>query len=286
MAFFRNDSPPGPESGNQDTVVSHSSKSAPLFKQEATGLETLVGSPLSLSAYLSQHLSGESSQAEAPKSATPAGFAGIAKKRPAVSQFAPDGQFLNSLDVELAAGLEQYLPTPLFRLRVVKKRLDDEIHQLQNLLNRYSRLPNPSEDIQERVKVVRHRLLVLKNHERKVNQELKATVPLGFLLYTLSQSFAALNEKLAGMLGGVYRFLITVIYGRAYLAMESAQLELQGLQDIFESRMQDQTTSSAELGQILNRYEQTLVRLEKDAGSLSVKSLHARLWQEACRLVK
>lgn len=295
MTFFLNDQPPEQSSDRSsegealEQATSHSPRSKPLFKQDTTLPESLSGQHISLSAYISKHLENqEQAPAEEIATAVPASwsFAPPKPKRPPGGE---DGQYLNSLDVELAAGLEQYLPTPLFRLRVMKKRLDGEINELRMRLNKYSRLPNPSQDMKDRAEAVRARLATLEAHERQVSLDLASAMAFGPLMYKLSQGSQDLGDSLGGFRKGfqwLRSFVLGFIYGKTYLALETEGKNLRNLQELFSDRLKDKTTSSAELGQILNRYEQMLRQIENQAEQLKPRSFPWRLWQQASRLVK
>ncbi len=295
MTFFQNDQPPGqsPETPPQEGVVepatSHSARSKPLFKQDTILPESLSGQHISLSAYISKHLeSREPEPDETPASVAPVSW-GFGPAKPQRPPGGEDGQYLNSLDVELAAGLEQYLPTPLFRLRVMKKRLDGEINELRMRLNKYNRLPNPSQDMKDRADAVRARLATLEAHERQVSRDLASAMAFGPLMYNLSQGVQNMGNGLGGFWEGVQWLKTSVmglIYGQTYQELELEGKNLRNLQELFADRLQDKTASSAELGQILNRYEQMLRRMETQAERLKPRSFPWRLWQEASRLVK
>lgn len=271
MAFFLNDQPPSPEkpdSGIIPETSSHSPKSVPLFKQEGAPVELSGKSHVSLNDYIARHLSEEQSR---PEPAKVTGFLPVKPGKPPADP-AVSGQFLNSLDVELAAGLEQYLPTQIFRLRVVKKRLDGEIAELRGLLNKYSRLPSPSPDLKERTNAVRRRLRVLEHHESRVSWQLAGALPMGKLFYQLSWMGSVLNRNTAGWASGLWRFMARLVYGKSYLELEQAGVELQELESVLKLRFADQSTASKELGQLLNRYEQTVMKAETKAKKLSGSS--------------
>src|SRR5690606_1515760 len=141
----------------------------------------------------SRHLSGERSEEErlnpqpGPKRFRPAS---------ASRSSAPHGlgQRLNSLDIELGAGLEQYLPTPLFRLRVMKKRLSDEIAELRGTLNKYARLPEHSPDLKRRIQSLQEHLFTLEIHQAQVDAELELYLSDSSVLYGFIKQFQAWKE--------------------------------------------------------------------------------------------
>lgn len=290
MTFFLNNQPQEPETAGQDDALgmspSHFPKSNPLFKQDTTLPESLSGQHISLSAYISKHLQAGEMEPQTPEPAAvkPLGFGPQTAKTQLTSGL--EGQYLNSLDVDLAAGLEQYLPTPLFRMRVMKKRLDGEISELRMRLNKYERLPNPSPDMQERIDAVQARLKTLVDHERQVSRDLASAMAMGSLVYGLSRQTQGVGDGLGHFFRGVKSFLMRLLYGNTYLEIESAGEHLRNLQELFADRLNDKTVSSAEISQILNRYEQTIRQMETRIQHLNTRSFPWSLWQEAQRLVK
>lgn len=283
MAFFQNDPPPASKPDEQAPNLPHSPRSAPLFKQTA-----LNGQPVSLNAYIAKHLNEQKPQptAQAAPVQPRGSFLNAAKPRRQPSEHATIGQFLNSLDVDLPSGLEQYLPTPVFRLRVIKKRLDGEIAELNGLLAKYKRLNKPSPDMRERIFAFQHRLRVLQNHERRVSWQLAEAIPMGVLCYQLSQIMGGTQQHVSRFLVGLWQRIAWLFYGPSYLAIEAAGLELMELEAIYRKRMGDSGTPSAELEQLVNRYERTLAAAEKKARTLSKNSFWRQLWQQARGLVE
>jgi hypothetical protein len=201
-------------------------------------------------------------------------------------EYATEGQFLNSLDVDLPAGLEQYLPTLIFRLRVMKKRLDAEIFETRGLLNKYQRLPDPSPDMRDRIRAVQHRLRVLENQERRVSWQLADALPMGKWFFVVAQAVGKWQRRVDSLGDKLWHRVLAFFHGRAYLSVERAGRELVELEGLYRQRSSDKVISSAELGQLINRYEHTLTEAEKNAAELSQTSFWSRLWQEARGLVK
>jgi hypothetical protein len=288
MVFFQNDQPPASQPDEQATNPTHSPRSAPLFKQEASPLRSLNGQPVSLSAYIAKHLSTQKAEAtdQPPPVKAQGSFMNAAKPRRQPSEHATTGQFLNSMDVDLPSGLEQYLPTPVFRLRVIKKRLDGEIAELNSILTKYKRLDQPSPDIRERILAFQHRLRVLQNHERRVSWQLAEAIPMGVLCYQLSKIVSDRQQHLFPFFSGLWQRMLRLFYGPAYLAIEAANVELMELETIYRKRMGDSTTPSTELGQLVNRYERTMAMAEKKALTVSKNSFWHQLWQQARGLVE
>jgi hypothetical protein len=246
----------------------HSDKNRALFKQETSGDNPRI----SLRDYIAQHMNGEATgQETAPRpSAAPAPPAFAAQARhPIPKPAAPDrvlfGQRLNSLDVDMGAGLEQYLPTPLFRMRVMKKRLSDEIQELRDKLNKYERLPDHSPDLKNRIHALQEHLLVLELHQAQVDSELTLALSNASAFYPFVQQTRLFQEKVSEVLEQIRHGLMGILYGNAFRTVENANTELRLLQELFAERLQDKDTPDVELGQLLNRYEHTLRQLEGKA---------------------
>lgn len=248
------------QSGNQH----HSDKNRALFKQDPIG-----GSPrISLRDYIAKHMSGEPVEPELPTipSFSPQTTLPVSPGRPISRHLA--GQRLNSLDIEMGAGLEQYLPTPLFRLRVVKKRLSDEIADIRGKLNKYAKLPEHSEELKVRMNAMQEHLFSLELHQAQVDSELELYLSNGSLLY----GFMRQSQSLQGMIDSIWVWLrqglMKLFYGDAFETVENANTELRMLQELFAERLRDPNTSESELSQLLNQYEQTLRQVEVGSNRL------------------
>src|SRR5688572_2298348 len=120
------------ESPDKDPMFHHySGRSAPIFKQAS-------GAPRPGESF-GLPLKSEQTPGQAPEPSSENQGAGL------------PGQYLNTLDVELTAGLESYMPTPMFRLRVARGRLRGEIGELREQLAHYDRLPDKTPDMTKRV---------------------------------------------------------------------------------------------------------------------------------------
>jgi uncharacterized protein YdcH (DUF465 family) len=249
------------QNGNQH----HSDKKQALFKQDPVS-----GSPrISLRDYINQHLNGEDIEPEqvavAPSAPTP-NIQPILSNAPHEKQLA--GQRLNSLDIEMGAGLEQYLPTPLFRLRVGKKRVSDDIAELKATLNKYDRLPEQSEELKKRIKALREHLWTLELHQAQIDAELESYLSKGSIFYSVLQQSKGWQEAFFVGFNWLRHLLIRLLYGKAYESIESANTELQMIKDLFAKRLQDRHTSDTELSQLLNQYEHMLRQAESNVSRL------------------
>jgi len=270
MAFFQNN----PEAEQSP------GRTSPLFKQESEGAPSHV----TLNEYISRHF--RESSPEKPEPTVPASFGPTPIPAAEAKTGLPQGQFLNSLDVDLTSGLEQYMPTPLFRLRVVKKRLDTEIAELRDRLAKYDFLPEKTEDMLARMQAVRHRIRVLETHEQRVSRELGAMLRWGPLFNTLAQAGRRLQDHLGRGNGSGRQFFGQLLYGPAYGKLETAHAELRDLREMMVERLIDKSVPDAEISRILTRYEQTARRLETVSLRPEPAWFLRRLWQRARALLK
>ena len=297
MTFFRNNPAHGesqqPATENTDALTAlsesspYSGKSQPLFKQGNVLPDTLAGQHISLSAYISKHLQdteGNPALAE-PESSTATGFRTFPTPAGKVAQHAT-GQILNSLDVEMAAGLEQYLPSPLFRLRIAKKRLDREITELRQRLNKYDRLPEQSPELKERIASLKIKLKALEANLRHVNEQLVPNPGWGRLLNSLSQPGRWVRRMLHSGLMQLRAGLLTVFYGHKFWEMQHSSNEIVYLKELYAEHLKDHSNADAELSAILHRFEQVVQRMEQGAKQTKPISFVTRLWQDVKRLVK
>jgi hypothetical protein len=270
---------------------------SPLFKQENESPANPSSAHVSLNDYISRHLNPAENHTAEPAQIEPIPEAKVAEKptgfhifekavKPEPLPGLSAGQRLNSLDVELTAGLEQYLPTPVFRLRVMKKRLDDEIADLRQKMNKYERLPEQSPDMRERVKAIRTRIRILEAHEAQVSHDLAAILHLGPTLHWMARSPQQIENWLNHLTLLFQQFCSRLFYGDAYIQMETAGIQLRNLQELFAERLKDPKLAEGELSQLLTRYEQELGHFENAKLELSHGSFGQRLWQQAQRLLK
>lgn len=267
MTFFRNEptSPPPEDSpAAEGGSLSHSARSRPLFKQDASPLaNNLPAGQMSLSDYVARHFQ-EDNGADSPN-ATPVLSRLVTPTTEAESALKSSrnaGLVLNSLDVELASGLEQYLPTPAFRLKVVKKRLSGEVRAIRSRLAQYENLPEQSPEIRGAAEALRNRLAVLEIHEKEINAQLMAMFGGGNLIYPLLRWAARFRSRVHPDKSRIVRWLGRWIYGRGYTDMESNGARLENLLGLLTVRLDDKTTSTTEISQLMNQYEHTLHRAE------------------------
>jgi hypothetical protein len=259
MAFFKNQ-PTEPEpNGDSPLASSQLGKGSPLFKQDAGIGEKAPSPQLSLSDYISKHLKAAEEAATAkPLPQTNRQGAYPLLLPPAATTAPPgrEGQFLNTIDGDLTAGLEQYMPTPLFRLRVTKKRLDTEISDLKGRLSKYERIPEKGKDLEECIQTFKERLRILEAHEAQVAEELSAMLTMGKPVAWFMQQFHGQAQWLPNLFQTLWRWVLQGRYGKAYVDASTATEELQMLQDVLAERLADPQVSQQELGRILSRYDQ------------------------------
>ncbi|HEY9746122.1 MAG TPA: hypothetical protein V6C99_07895 [Oculatellaceae cyanobacterium] len=252
----------------------HSDKNQALFKQEPSDGEPRI----SLRDYIARHMNGERSEEAPSPSPSNTGFSFTPSRlrafNPPLESSGPAGQRLNQLDVEMGAGLEQYLPTPLFRLRVAKKRVSDEINDLRARINKYERLPDSTPDLKKRISALKEHLLTLERHQIQIDEELSEYLSGSSKFLGLIQQSLNWRGQFAAFGRTVYGWLTSLIYGSAYRTVAQANAELHMLQELFAERLQDQETPDVELGQLLNRYEKTLRQVEGSALQFRRPFLH------------
>ena len=266
-----------PESTNKAVTAGR----RPLFKQEPLPglMNSALGNQLSLSQYISKHL-GEAPTPDTPETAPePLQFRDPRQPRAKDTSpgFKPTGQFLNSLDGDLTAGLEQYMPTPVFRLRVVKKRIDGELSELQARLNNMTRLHDQSPEMKEGMRRIRLRIMTLQKHQRNVDYELSAMLTMGPSLYGVSRGMQAGEKVLTEALNRIQDGLGKIVFGPAREQVVSLRQDLTTLTEVMADRMADRQVSDNEISHLLNRYETTLRQLETASERLQSETVWSRL---------
>lgn len=289
MTFFLTN--PSPEDGEpkaQEAAFSHSGKNQPLFKQGNVLPDTLPGQHISLSAYISKHLhdndSDEDATEQEPTAKPSMGFFPRPENR--INLPNQTGQHLNCLDIEMASGLEQYLPSALFRLRISKKRLDTEIAELRQRLNKYERLSEKSPAMQERINGLRSKLESLEHHQRHVNLQLSGSFALGPILYAVSKQGQGFKNAISQGLEQLRKLVLQLFYGPTYLKIQASGDEMFYLKELYAERLKDRTSADSELSAIINRFDQVVKRLERDKSKPKPISFPMRLWQDVKGLVK
>ena len=243
---------------SEEAVQNYSAKKQALFKHDPP---SHLESRLSLSDYIAKYLHSDNEPHES-KTLNPASpFLPVT----AVEQNHTRGIAglrLNNLDIEMGAGLEQYLPTPLFRLRVIKKRLQGEIEALRNYLNKYERVQHVSTDLQQRVQALQEKLQTLEAHAHQVDAELASLLAEKSLLYQVSRAGFLWQNLTTKLWKETHAILMKILYGVSYQTIKTANNHLRTLQELFSVRIQEHQSSDVEISQLLNQYEQTLNQLE------------------------
>lgn len=187
-------------------------------------------------------------------------------------QNAINGNQLNSLDTDMSAGLEQYLPTPAIRLRIIKERLGEEIAQLKTLVDSYQEVKNPPPDVAKRIDGLKNRLHTLKEHERKVDEELAALYSNSSLVFKITNTLQSLQNKTGEKVQQVASQLspIEIMHKvdpeRYEIAMLNQQLV--NLADVLEESFTSRNLSGTEIETLVTQYDQTIRQVDQIAENL------------------
>jgi len=290
MTFFLTGQPD--EADNKENTASslHAHKSSALFKQDNVLPERLAGEHLSLSAYISKHLQDYSSDS-APKNQQNLSSGELTPHRTdAGKESHAKGLYLNSLDVEMAAGLEQYLPSPIFRMQIAKRRLDGEIQELRQRLAKYEKLTEHAADMQEQISALRSRLAAMERRRENLGQQLSANLGVIPRLYAMLQQKSKRPDWLLKSGEQLKSLLLAMFYGPSYSKVQADRIEMQALEELyaecFKTRGNTEGKVDADLEAIVNRFEQVAKGSETHVLNLKPISFSKRLWQEARGLVK
>lgn len=195
----------------------------------------------------------------------------------------PIGQQLNAVDTQWAAGIEQLLPTPAFRFRVMKERLVRERKELVQQINHYEGLTTDS--TQQQTKALRQKLATLQRHETKVDYQLSlllnhSTHPLSFRLVKGIRQLGRQWQDLFGTFGQAGN-ISGWIHKLDPVRGEVAQLNqrLVEVTQLTEQRLP--IASAAELADLLSTYDDTMARI----AALEAQ-LPTTLWGQWQRLLK
>lgn len=290
MTFFLTGQPD--EADNEENAASSppAHKSSPLFKQDNMLPERLAGEHLSLSAYISKHLQDYASDSASPSQQNLLSGKLTPHRPDAGKESHATGVYLNSLDVEMAAGLEQYLPSPIFRMQIAKRRLDGEIQELRQRLAKYEKLTEHAADMHGQISVLRDRLAAMERRRDNLGQQLSANLGVIPRLYTMLQRKSKWPDWLLKSGEKLKSLLLALFYGQTYSRVQADRMELQALEELyaecFKARGNTEGKVDADLEAIVNRFEQVAKGSETHVLNLKPISFSKRLWQEARGLVK
>jgi len=170
------------------------------------------------------------------------------------------GARLDAQDITLVAGLEQYLPTPMFRFRVMKKRLSGTIAALEARLGQYQSLTNPPASLTQRMTLLEEQLLILKLKEQQVDEHLSRIIPYGCFWYTLSRYAQRMTDMTDGFSRRLYRIVMRCLQGPRYQDVQATCQQLTTIHALMRERLNDYAVSAEEMAQLLVYYDQTLAR--------------------------
>jgi hypothetical protein len=290
MTFFLTGQPD--EAANEENTASSppAHKSNPLFKQDNMLPERLAGEHLSLSAYISKHLQDYTSDSASQNQQNLLSGELTPPRTHASKESHATGVYLNSLDVEMAAGLEQYLPSPIFRMQIAKRRLDGEIQELRQRLAKYEKLTEHATDMQAQISALRSRLAAMERRRENLGQQLSANLGVIPRLYAMLQQKSKRPDWLLKSGEKLKTLLLAMFYGPSYFNVQTDRMELQGLQELYAEclkvRGNGEGKVDADLEAIVNRFEQVAQGSEMHVLNLKPISFSKRLWQEARGLVK
>jgi hypothetical protein len=136
------------------------------------------------------------------------------------------GAFLNVVDTQHASGIEQYLPTAITRLRVIKQRLEQDITQLELTLQQVKQsvslnqsinihkkeayatpAPDSSNELNEREQHLKSRLAQLRQREQDIEVQMMTLLPRQSLVVKAGVGLALALERIGQRLEKAYALL-------------------------------------------------------------------------------
>lgn len=196
-------------------------------------------------------------------------------------QHTVNGNHINSIDTQFTAGLEQFLPTPAIRFRIIKERLATEMAQLVAQIEKYETLFQPPPDIQTKIQSMHLRLVNLKRHDEAIDKELAqlAIVQNAWMYQTTHWSFqvvAGVQQAWHSMTGWIQPRKWMEKWDPKRFQMISLNRRLSTLQEVMQDQMSHSAPSSVEMSTLVNQYDQTLKQLEQ----LSAHYKNKKSWRE------
>jgi hypothetical protein len=197
-----------------------------------------------------------------------------------------NGNLLNTLDTQLSAGLEQYLPTPAIRLRIIKDRLTTEVTSLTEQLEKYKALNHPPADIQTKIPTLQERLVALKVHEKQIDAQLAGlfSAKNGWI-FTLTRLWTSVSNQLSQTGDAVGRQLsgdaLMERFDPQRFQLVSMNRQLGTLADVLSDQMNRATPSSVEVSTLITQYDQTVKQVEQIAETYRNQQSWRERWSEA-----
>ncbi len=192
-----------------------------------------------------------------------------------------NGYQLNALDTELSAGIEQYLPTPIVRLRIVKERLVRDIATVERRLEQFRSMTVLSPEAKEKLALLEHRYLSLKAHETQVSEELTLLLAKQSWVFRLIQQVQHLNHSVQNT-GAPLAEMASLSYWMAKLDPQKETLvnlntHLKDVKEVLADHYQRPSLASHEIAEIVNHYDHVVRELDMLADEIrSRKDLWGR----------
>lgn len=296
MAFFQQN-PAFNQPSEIENQHSHSPKIPQLFKLDSANAQSQgsVNGGLERQNLLAKAVEEVLNGAAESTSQSSQRFIVFQPKPPMPAYLLPEatGQRMSTLDVDLPAGLEQYLPSQRFRAHVVITRLNQEIAALQEKLNQYCSLSPTEPALQAKIKTIQQRLLILQNHHRKVSFQIQQQQTMTSGLSTWISNLRQFANPGLVRLGAIQPFLFRLFLGPGYVQLKATCAEIEKVEDLLTRQINSPVIVSRELAALVNHYEKMTRQAETQSQPLSQKSFRTfpgsfiqGLWQEVKRLVK
>ncbi len=177
------------------------------------------------------------------------------------------GQQLYGLDTELSSGIEQYLPTPAVRLRIIKERLNGEIATLEEHLEQYRAIKKPSLKVVEKIGHLQAKLGTLRHHEQKVDLELIALFHQRSSFFQVANTFRKVKNQLDNTAETLLpEFSIAKLFSKIdplREEMDALNLELQDLTALLQEQMKRRNMNVSEVSDVVNQYDHTIQKIDR-----------------------
>jgi hypothetical protein len=206
------------------------------------------------------------------------------------------GQYFNSLDTETPSGIEQLLPTPTFRFKIMRNRIQAEITDIQTQLANYQHLRLPPVGLAQKIAPLQERLRTLQQHDLELAfQQNVIRIRQPLWVETSQQTAKTLERGLVNLWQWLFKALCWVSPVAIARRNNPKQQEwvavnqqLKTIISVLETELAPKKTQTIDdVGAVLRQYEQ-LVTLSTTLGqSISNKQgLMTRLNQHIQRLIR
>jgi hypothetical protein len=177
------------------------------------------------------------------------------------------GHHFNTLDTETPSGIEQLLPTPTFRFKVMRNRIQHEVTEIQAQLTNYQSLKQPPVGLAQKIIHLQERLRTLQQHDLELTfQQNVIRIRQPFWIELTQQTLQSFDRGLHACWQGLFKALcwmspVAIARRNNPKQQQWVQVnqQLQTTIRLLEAELAPKKTQTIDdVGAVLRQYEQLL----------------------------